>query len=109
MNMKKIAASAAIAGALGFGAMGLGSGFAQADPDPFWPIPPIPGDDVWLPGDPPGHDPWGPPGQVKKDPFINGVPNPFYGVPPGHGGLPLTGPATPDVCDAIGDVFGLNT
>jgi PE family len=40
-----------------------------------------------LAGLPPGHI--GqiigiPPGQLKKIPFINGQPNPFFGIPPGH-------------------------
>jgi hypothetical protein len=82
MTMKKIAAGTALAGALGLAALGIGSGFAQADPKV--PNPPIPGDDFWKPG-PPGHNPFGPPGQVKKDRYLdNGAPNPFYGVPPGH-------------------------
>jgi hypothetical protein len=80
MKIKKIFAGAAMAGALGIGAVATAGGVAQADPKPWPPpIPPIPGDVVWLPGDPPGHNPWGPPGQVKKNPFT-----PLYGVPPGH-------------------------
>lgn len=75
VEIKKLAATAVMAGALGFTAFGMGSGMAQADPK--WPVPNPPGnDDVWLPGDPPGHNPFGPPGQVKKDLFLN--------VPPGH-------------------------
>ena len=93
MKIRNIAASAVITGALGLGALALGGGVAQADPDPWPPIPPIPGDNMWFPGDPPGHNPWGPPGLVKKEPFIDGaqpfvdgvpIPNPNYGVPPGH-------------------------
>ncbi|KUI21842.1 hypothetical protein AU193_05665 [Mycobacterium sp. GA-1285] len=80
MEIKKLAASTAMAGALGFAAFGLGSGFAQADPGPKWPhIPGPPNPSHWAPGDPPGHNPFGPPGQVKKDPTSQ-----FYGVPPGH-------------------------
>lgn len=45
---------------------------------------------AWLPGMPPGHNPFGPPGQVMKMQTLNingaEVPNPFYGVPPGHWG-----------------------
>ena len=95
MRIEKLAATAAMAGALGLTAFGLGSGTAQADPK--WPGPNPPGhDDIWLPGDPPGHNPWGPPGQVKKWDTIGGLPNPFEGVPPGHWddpayfGLPVT-------------------
>ena len=86
MEIKKLAATTAMAGALGFAAFGLGNGLAQADPKfPGPPNPPGPGNgEVWLPGDPPGHNPFGPPGQVKKQPTINGVPNPFFNVPPGH-------------------------
>jgi hypothetical protein len=47
MNLKKIAAQAGIAGALGFAALGLGAGLAHADPPP-WPVPGVPG----HPGDP---------------------------------------------------------
>ena len=46
--------------------------------------------DVWGPGGAPGQNPFGPPGQVKKDPTLGyGVPNPFYGVPPGHWNDPV--------------------
>ena len=85
MRLKKLAAGAAIAGALGSGALG-GAGLAQAKP--HGPDPCGPGFNCWLPGDPPGHNPLGPPGQVKQDPFIDGVANPLYGVPPGHWGDP---------------------
>lgn len=34
----------------------------------------------------PGQNPIGPPGQVMKMPTINGLPNPFFNVPPGHWG-----------------------
>lgn len=81
VRIKKIAATTMMAGALGFAAFGAGSGFAQADPKWPGPNPPGPGHgDIWLPGDPPGHNPFGPPGQVKKDLFFN--------VPPGHWGDP---------------------
>lgn len=88
MEIKKFAASTAMAGALGLSAFALGSGLAQADPKPDIPGPPKPpGPSIssWGPGDPPGHNPFGPPGQVKKQPeVVEGVPNPFEGVPPGH-------------------------
>lgn len=51
-----------MAGALGFAAMGIGVGFAHADPKPNPPVP----------------------GQVKKDPALGFTPNPLDGVPPGH-------------------------
>jgi len=62
MNLKKIAGTAALAGALGAAALGLGGGSAQADPNWVDPnIPWIPGPEDWVPG----LD-WGPPGQVKN-------------------------------------------
>jgi len=42
----------------------------------------------WGAGMPPGHNPWGPPGQVKKDPLAYGAPPYLEGVPPGHWGDP---------------------
>jgi hypothetical protein len=110
MTMKKIAAGTVMAGALGLATLGIGSGLAHADPK--LPPPPVPGDGVWSPGQPPGHNPFGPPGQVKKEPFIGdvpGVPNPFYGVPPGHWddpgyfGLPVTWlpPGIPGVTEPL--------
>lgn len=39
-------------------------------------------DATWTPGDPPGHNAFGPPGQVMKTEFINGFANPFYDVDP---------------------------
>lgn len=113
MTMKKIMAGTAMAGALGLAALGLGAGIAQADPKG-----PGPGhDDIWLPGDPPGHNPFGPPGQVKKDPFLGPVPNPFYGVPPGHWddpayfGLPTVWlpPDIPGVTEPLPLVFNPDT
>lgn len=66
MQLKNIAAGAALTGALGFAAIGL-AGQAGADPD--WP---------W-------HDPIPPPGHAGK---IVGVPpghiGQAVGVPPGH-------------------------
>lgn len=66
MNIKKIAATATMAGALAFGALGFGAAPAQADdwrfPDPL----PPPGHVGQIVGVPPG--------QIGK----------FIGVPPGH-------------------------
>ena len=129
MLNKKTAAGAAMAGALGLGLLGFGTGVSQADPKPpIPPIPPIPGIpgpvvpgvpgvpnvSAWVPGMPPGQNPFGPPGQVMKmeNLIVNGVPvpNPFYGVPPGHWGDPayldLDGltwlpPGYPDVTAAL--------
>ena len=59
MNLKKIAGVAAMAGALGASALGVGVGTAQADnPGPWVP---------WVPGHG-SHVDWnpGPPGQVKQ-------------------------------------------
>jgi hypothetical protein len=90
MNSKKLAAGAAMVGALAFSALGL-SDVAQAKPHD--PGPCIPGVDCWGPGDPPGHNPFGPPGQVMQgNPYVPGL----TGVPPGHwndpawAGLPTT-------------------
>lgn len=91
--IKKTAAGAALAAALGVAGLGIGAGVSQARPDqPGPPVPPIPGPvmpGVWMPGMPPGQNPWGPPGQVMKMqtvnvPGVGEVINPFYGVPPGH-------------------------
>jgi hypothetical protein len=114
------AAGAVLAGALGLGALGLGSGVGQAAPNiPGPPVPPVPGipmppmppvpnipvpgipDDLmqwdgpnvnlnWVPGMPPGQNPFGPPGQVMKWPtlrLLDGTvlnPNPFLNLPPGR-------------------------
>jgi hypothetical protein len=64
MSYTKTAAKAALAGALGFAAIGLGTGLAQADPPvpppAPWPVPAPdygPGANVGAPGNPmpPGH------------------------------------------------------
>ncbi|BCI51213.1 hypothetical protein NIIDNTM18_04910 [Mycolicibacterium litorale] len=76
MNIKKIAMTGAVAGAMGAAALGLGAGSAQADHDEWWWEPDIP----YIHGDlgfPPGHI-GVPPGQLKK--WIPGAP------PPGHWG-----------------------
>lgn len=121
LNVKKTAAGAVMAGALGLGALGLGSGLAQADPGnpgpPVpptpgipWPVPGVPNIGAWVPGMPPGQNPFGPPGQVMKMPMLTidgvAVPNPFRNVPPGHWGdlnylrpdlIEWTPPEFPDV------------
>ncbi|KGI69479.1 hypothetical protein MJO55_20900 [Mycolicibacterium rufum] len=74
-QFKKIAAGAVAAAALGSALFGVGAGVAQAKPGHG-------NDDIWLPGDPPGHNPFGPPGQIK------GGPGPLAG-PPGHWGDPV--------------------
>ncbi len=60
MNLKRIAATATLAGAVGAAALGFGAGSAQADPDWVDPFPVIPGVDDWLD--------WNPtdPGQLKQ-------------------------------------------
>ena len=68
MNLRKIAASAAVVGALGFASVGVGAGQAQADDWRWWQPPPPPGHFVPSPGHiaqlpfvpPPGHwdKPW---------------------------------------------------
>ena len=93
LNLKKIAITATMTGVLGAATLGFGTGLSQAKPHPGPPIPPIPViPGAWNPGDPPGHNPWGPPGQVKKWEVLPGpeagtvIDNPFEGVPPGHWG-----------------------
>ena len=95
LNFKKIAITATMTGALGAATLGFGTGLAQAKPHPGPPIPPVPViPGAWVPGDPPGHNPWGPPGQVKKWEALPGpvpgtvIDNPFEGIPPGHWGEP---------------------
>ena len=89
MNLKRVAITAATAGAMGIAALGLGTGMAQAKPhQPGPPIPPIPVPGHVADWGPPGHNPWGPPGQVTKDPLAYGAPPYLEGVPPGHWGNP---------------------
>jgi hypothetical protein len=85
MKLKKIAAGTALAGALGFGALGVGAGLAQADP-PWPPGPNVPGpgwdhDNGWR-GD---HD-WRANHDWRADRGDwDGVPadwNNFWGPPP---------------------------
>ena len=81
MKLQKLAAAAAMTGALTITVLGLGSATAQADDHGHggcWPL----ACDAF--DGPPGHNPFGPPGQVKKDLFLGPFPNPVYGVPPGH-------------------------
>lgn len=83
MNVKRIAVTTAMAGALGVAALGLGAGTAQADKrGNDWCGPVLCRD---LQG-PPGQAGVGPPGQFKKQFFIPGtlIPNPVFGVPPGR-------------------------
>ena len=82
MNSKKTVTGAVIAGALGFTALGVGTGTAHADP---WP-PPIPGLSV--------PDVVPPPGQLGQLPFIAppGQLGQLPGVPPpGHWDKPWNG------------------
>jgi hypothetical protein len=60
VDLKRIAGTATIAGALGAAALGLGAGSAQADPD-WVDIPVIPDVGDWV-----DWNPWPPPGQLKK-------------------------------------------
>ena len=83
MNIKKMAGTALLAGAMGAAGLGLGAGAAQADDHwvPWWP-------------DVPGQGPtgWGAPGQLKKicdPPFF-----PACGTPPGHW---IAGPQGPPI------------
>ena len=79
--IRNVLATALLSGALGAAVIGIGAGTAQADPnknDGCWPY----ACDVFQ--GPPGQNPFGPPGQVKKAPFLGPFPNPVYGVPPGH-------------------------
>jgi hypothetical protein len=71
MNVKKIAGTAAIAGALGAAALGLGAGTAQADDWVPW-VPWVPHVDDWV-----DWNPWAP-GQLKK------MCIPPFDTPPGH-------------------------
>jgi hypothetical protein len=66
MKLKRIAAGAAVAGALGFASIGIGTGPAQADDWCWW---------GWCDIAPP------PPGQFVPSPGHIGQ---WTGVPPGH-------------------------
>ena len=93
MNLKKIAGTATLAGALGAAALGLGAGLAQAEPK--WnPNPVVPSDtDFTRPPGQIGRDLGTPPGQFKKispitvelpDGTTTEIDNPFFVVPPGQ-------------------------
>lgn len=90
VRLNKIAASAAIAGALGSAALGIGAGMAQADPQgPNVPGPNVPGPNV------PGQGP-NVPGPVPGQPICNGGPGvncngPGTPLPPGQRGFPPPG------------------
>ena len=86
MKLKQIVAGTAIAGALGFSAMGIGTAVALADPPPFVPGP---HHDQWRGDDRRGyfHDtPWGegpaPWGWGAPPPPVWGGPLPAPGGPP---------------------------
>lgn len=82
MNLKKIMAQAGIAGALGLGAFGLGTGFAHADQSAPWPPPGNPGNPA-----PPGLNLQAPPGRGGPLPDrddtrgVGGDRDDFRGVP----------------------------
>ena len=102
MNLKKMAATASVAGTLGgAAALGLGTGVVHADPKfPVPPIPPVPGPPAPDVGAPPVEVPRGPnlnvpPGQVPPGPPafappVDVPPGPPANVPPGP---PLNVPA----------------
>ncbi|MHA7652544.1 hypothetical protein ACX9NE_20890 [Mycobacterium sp. ML4] len=94
MKLSKIAATAAMTGALGSAALGIGAGFAQADPSgPGGPGPNVPGPNIPgpnVPGQQPG------PGYVPGTPICNGGPGvncngPGSPLPPGQNGFPPPG------------------
>jgi hypothetical protein len=82
MNLKKAAAKASLAGALGLAAVGFGTGLAQAEPftpppPPPLPSPDAPGANYWAPGNPlpPGQNYMPPPGHTAAPP-------PYWAPPP---------------------------
>jgi hypothetical protein len=101
MNLKKITAAAAMAGGLGSAALGIGAGFAQADPGVPGvpgPGPNIPGPNVPGPNVPGGDRDLPAPGQVVPgQPICNpGAPGvncnvPGSPLPPGQNGFPPPG------------------
>src|SRR5436853_1578491 len=103
MNAKKVAVTAAVAGALGgFAALGLGAGQAPADPHfPMPPVPPIPAPPIPHVDVPPVPAPRVPdvnvpPVQVPQGPEMNmpSVPSNVH--------LPDVLPNLPDVDDFFG-------
>jgi hypothetical protein len=92
-QLKRMAAGAVAAAALGSAVFGIGAGVAQAKPGGHG------HDDFWVPGGPPGHGPLGPPGHDPWGPPGHGLagppgPPPWAGPPPNlwrdpvHFGLP---------------------
>jgi hypothetical protein len=87
-----------MAGALGSAALGIGAGFAQADPNgPNVPGPNVPGPNVPGPGpNVPGPNQNGPGPYVPGQPICNGGPGvncngPGSPLPPGHDRTPPPG------------------
>ncbi|OBG18792.1 hypothetical protein [Mycobacterium sp. 852002-51057_SCH5723018] len=93
MKLNKLAATAAMAGALGSAALGIGAGFAQADPNG----PNVPGPGPNVPGpNVPGPDQQPGPGYVPGQPICNPGPGancngPGSPLPPGQHGAPPPG------------------
>lgn len=96
MNLNKMAATAAMAGALGSAALGIGAGLAQADPDgpnmpgPV-PGPNVPGQGQVPPGQVPGPGPGQVPGVACNDPVGANCNGPGLPLPPGQRGAPPPG------------------
>lgn len=95
MNLNKIAATAAMTGALGSAALGIGAGLAQADPDGNGPGPNVPGPNVPGPNMP-GPDVQNGQGPAPGMPICNGGPGvncnaPGTPLPPGQRGAPPPG------------------
>src|SRR5437588_445695 len=87
MRLNRFAATAVMAGALGSAALGIGAGFAQADPNgPNVPGPNVPGPQVPGPGQVPA------PGQpiCNAGPGVN-CNGPGTPLPPGQRGAPPPG------------------
>ena len=99
MKLNKIAATAAMAGALGSAALGIGAGLAQGDPNgpngPNVPGPNVPGPNV--PGqNVPGQNVPGQGPNLPGQPICNGGPGvncngPGSPLPPGQNGFPPPG------------------
>lgn len=99
MKLNRIAATAAMTGALGSAALGIGAGFAQADPSgPGGPGPNVPGPNIPGPNVPgpnvPGQQPG--PGYIPGQPICSGGPGvncngPGSPLPPGQNGFPPPG------------------
>lgn len=103
MKLNKIAATAAMAGALGSAALGIGAGLAQADPNgpnvpgpgPNVPGPNVPGQNVPGPNGP-GQGQGQVPGNVPGQPICNPSPGvnchgPGSPLPPGQRDAPPPG------------------